>query len=150
MNSHTTSLMLYAMLLHFVGDFILQNNAMAIGKSKDNWILARHVSVYSVTVAAGLWPVIGWRAAFTLWTLTYGAHFVTDYFTSRWTSRLWFVGQTCQQEKRTESDGEYSVTRYDWVPQFDGTKRHDFFVAIGFDQLLHAVQLGFTLVLVVK
>jgi hypothetical protein len=47
--------------------------------------------------------------------ITFITHGVTDYFTSKWTSRLW-------EEKKV----------------------HDFFVVIGLDQLIHATTLLIT------
>jgi hypothetical protein len=86
---------------HFVGDFVLQSDRMATNKSKSNRILAQHVGIYS---ACFLW--IG--VLFVM--ITAALHFVTDYVTSRWTSRLYAAG-----------------------------RRHDFFVVIGLDQLIHAM-----------
>jgi len=47
--------------------------------------------------------------------ITFITHWVTDYFTSKWTSRLW-------EEKQV----------------------HNFFVVIGLDQLIHATSLLIT------
>jgi hypothetical protein len=57
-----------------------------------------------------------------LWvfTITFVSHFATDYFTSRWTKSLW--------EKK---------------------EVHDFFVAVGFDQFMHAAQLFYTYALLI-
>lgn len=46
------------------------------------------------------------------WLITFIAHTITDYFTSRLNSKLWSEG-----------------------------KVHNFFVSVGFDQVLHYVQL---------
>ena len=91
---------------HFVADFVLQTHTMAVNKSTSNKWLASHVGVYTLffVFIAILSPVI------TLgYVLVNGVlHFITDYFTSRATTRLW-------KEERV----------------------HDFFVVIGFDQALH-------------
>jgi hypothetical protein len=75
--------MLYVVVLvwiHFIGDFVLQSDKMAINKSKSNrWLLA-HVFTYSLPFA-----LFGWKFV----VLTFCFHCVTDYFTSRGTSYLW-------------------------------------------------------------
>lgn len=70
--------------LHFLGDFILQTDKMATGKSKSNKILLIHVAVYSLPLL-----IIGVEFAIVNLIL----HFVVDYFTSRATSRLWQRGE---------------------------------------------------------
>ena len=66
--------------LHFIADFILQTDKMAINKSSSNRWLGLHVSVYTVPF---FW--FGWRFAL----VNGAAHFVTDWLTSRGTSYLW-------------------------------------------------------------
>lgn len=114
------------LLIHFISDFIIQTQDQASNKSSSNSYLARHVFNYSLFTAIG-WLVIfpshismpwdsehetGTINVFWVFTITFVAHFITDYFTSRWTRSLW--------EKK---------------------EVHDFFVAIGFDQFLHFLQL---------
>jgi hypothetical protein len=75
--------MLYIVALiwmHFVSDFVLQTDKMAINKSKSNKWLGIHVLVYSCPFL-----FFGWK--FALVTLLF--HFMTDYITSRGTSYLW-------------------------------------------------------------
>lgn len=96
---------LWILIAHFVGDFVMQTDKMAKGKSTDNVILFHHITWYVVPLmvvsAVTLIPAI--------WVIINGAaHFVVDYFTSRRSSRQWSEG-----------------------------KVHDFFVTVGFDQLLH-------------
>lgn len=109
-------------IVHWFADFVLQTDKQAKGKSK-NWNdLLSHTLTYSI-----VWIVIGllWClfdiqintskiAGYILWftSITFIAHTITDYFTSRLNSRLWSEG-----------------------------KVHNFFVSIGFDQVLHYVQL---------
>lgn len=105
-------------VLHFIGDFLFQDNWMALNKSKMNGALTVHVMAY-------LLPFWFWAIAtntpqmFLVWTAV--LHWVTDYYTSRITSKLWFIDER----------------------GVDMSKRHWFFVMIGFDQLLHYAALAF-------
>ena len=73
--------------MHFFADFVLQNDKMALNKSKSNLWLGIHVLVYMIPIT-----VFGWK-----FSLINGvAHFITDWFTSRGTTYLW------QKKKRHE------------------------------------------------
>jgi hypothetical protein len=105
--------------VHWIADFVLQTHWQASNKSKDNEALGRHVAVYTSALAFSV-PFIFPTDAYSRWFLfvifNSWLHFVTDYFTSRASSRLW--------------------AKQDW---------HNFFVVIGFDQLIHQVTLGVTM-----
>jgi hypothetical protein len=106
----TTLLVLVA---HFVGDFVFQSDYMAKNKSKDSWVLTQHVSTYTVVLAIVCLPfnIALTTGQFLLFVVGNGcAHWITDYFTSRLSSYMWKEGRV-----------------------------HDFFVVIGFDQLIHYV-----------
>lgn len=106
---------LFTILLcvHFVADFMLQTNWMAVNKSSKWWPLTAHILVYSACL-------LPFGAVFAL--VNGMAHFCTDAVSSRITSYLW------KQERR-----------------------HEFFVVIGFDQLIHVLTLLWTLeVLVIR
>lgn len=76
--------MIFALIwVHWLADFVLQTDKMAIGKSTSNRWLGYHVAVYT----ACLLP-FGWKLALA----NGAAHFCTDWVTSRWTSRLWKKG----------------------------------------------------------
>lgn len=69
------------LILHFIGDFIMQSDRMGTCKSNNSVVLGEHVMIYSVP----LMLVFG---------VQYGVinglmHFLTDFSTSRWTSYLW-------------------------------------------------------------
>ena len=106
---------------HWVSDFVFQTHEMSLKKSKSNLWLTYHVVVYSA-VTSILWLIFfGMEIETVLFTfslvfgITLVTHWITDYFTSRWTSRLW-------AEKEI----------------------HNFFVVIGLDQLIHATTLLIT------
>jgi hypothetical protein len=116
------------LIIHFIGDFVLQTDKQAKGKSKNWGDLLSHTLTYS-----GFWLFIGtmWSISSNIYThfnylfdwwivwkfsiITFIFHTITDYFTSRLNSKLWTKGDV-----------------------------HNFFVSIGFDQILHYVQLFLT------
>ena len=106
------------LLIHWFADFVLQTDKQALGKSKEwKWLL-NHTINYSL-----VWLIVSaFLAGFTSnWYLllfapiTFVCHTATDYYTSRVNSQLW-----------------------------EQKKVHQFFVSIGFDQILHYVQLFLT------
>lgn len=129
----TFSLPIGLILLHFIGDFILQSNWMALGKSKSIPPLTFHVLVYSLVFL----PFYG----FHFWIVTFYLHWIVDFITSRITSKLWFIDLFPTSCKPEDADPNWS-TYYAHIRE---NKRHWFFVMIGFDQLIHYVCLGLTL-----
>jgi hypothetical protein len=115
------------LLTHWVADFILQTDKQAKGKSK-NWSdLLEHTSTYGIVWIFVSCLLIGYitKSQPTQWyvihallfgLITFICHTLTDYFTSRLNAKLWAKGDT-----------------------------HNFFVSVGFDQVLHYVQLFLTL-----
>jgi len=105
---------------HFIADFVCQSDWMAKNKSSSYKALLAHVVVYTVIIGLGISSFFYFADVMSIdytlvvyWTLLNGAlHGVVDFFTSRLTSRLWAKGDT-----------------------------HNFFVVIGFDQLLHSITL---------
>lgn len=110
------------MLFHWIGDFILQSNEMATNKSKSIYYLSSHVFVYSVTIYLYLMLLLLMGFEITVldcywfFGFNFSAHWLIDFITSRITSTL------------------YRKNRI-----------HDFFVVIGFDQLLHFTTLYISL-----
>lgn len=114
----------FILFVHWIADFVLQTDKQAKGKSK-NWSdLLEHTICYSL---AWCIPLCFWLYItdnikvidlFHLWFfifITFISHTITDYFTSRLNTKLWQQGKT-----------------------------HQFFVSVGFDQLLHYFQLFIT------
>ena len=119
-----TILFIFAIIfIHWIADFVLQTHEQAVNKSTDNWYLTKHVLTYT-----GMWMVfitifLGFSNEYVfdnsvLWFLliTFVSHWITDYYTSRLNSYLWKKGDV-----------------------------HNFFVSVGFDQVLHYVQLFLTI-----
>lgn len=92
--------------MHTFADFFLQTDKMAINKSSSNRWMAIHVGVYSLVFVI-------FSPLFAL--VNFILHFMTDYVSSRLTTRLWKSGE-----------------------------RHWFFVVIGVDQALHMTALLLT------
>ena len=70
--------------VHFLSDFILQSNKMAMNKSKDVNYLIFHCIVYSIPLF-----IFGWEFAIFNSIL----HFFVDYITSKITSYFWIINQ---------------------------------------------------------
>ena len=113
---------LFILVVHWVADFVLQTHHMSTRKSTSNYYLTLHVSVYTFTTIV-LWSIVFpltliHISSLGIWlsfAAIFASHWVTDYFTSRLTSKL------------------YKEEKY-----------HDFFVVIGLDQVLHYTQLLLT------
>lgn len=110
-------------IVHWFADFVLQTDKQAKGKSKNWKDLLSHTFNYSLTFWC--FAVIAFNGnlikACYFYVITLVLHTITDYFTSRLNSKLWEQG-----------------------------KVHYFFVSIGFDQVLHYVQLFTTYYLLTK
>ena len=105
---------------HWFADFVMQNGEDAKNKSHDWGALLRHTTTYSLlwlpmTLLLGTMGIVFVGITFVLHTLT-------DYFTSKHTSKQYAKGN------------------------FGGPSPRgmDFFVTIGFDQVLHYTQLVLT------
>lgn len=70
--------------LHFIADFILQTDYMAVNKSKSNRVLLGHALCY----ASPFILIVGIKYGLLNGLL----HFGTDYISSRVTSNLWSKG----------------------------------------------------------
>lgn len=108
-------------LIHWVADFVIQTDGQAKNKSKNNYILIAHTLNYSLLLFFGIAFLYASMYGsgekcfwFSLWfsSITFICHTITDYFTSRLNSKLWAKGDM-----------------------------HNFFVSVGFDQVLHYAQL---------
>lgn len=107
------------LFIHWIADFILQTDKMAKGKSKNMEDLLDHTYTYSgvFVIASLIYSIVtgNWAMAIIFPPITLLCHTVTDYITSRVNAKLWAKGDV-----------------------------HNFFVSVGFDQFLHAVQLLLT------
>jgi len=99
-------------IVHFLADFVFQTSQMATGKSKSLKWLSIHVSVYALVSLISFFIIAkfldNYYMAFVWWIGNVALHFVTDFITSKVTSKFW-------------ESKNYRL----------------FFVMIGFDQLIH-------------
>ena len=128
----TLTVILSIIFIHWVADFIFQAEEWATNKSKSNTALFKHVLTYSTIWVLPACVILGnlrpsetteWYVYSTLlfFTLTFLCHFITDYITSRIVSKRF-------------ADKYYGSP----IPNFGA------FTVIGFDQVLHYVQLFLT------
>lgn len=113
---------------HWLADFVFQDEKDAINKWHSMSALYSHTLDYSASFFFPIWILLtldkynifgGLVLSAVFMIVTFICHTTTDYFTSKWTHKLWDEGKT-----------------------------HDFFVAIGLDQFLHGAQLMGTYVLI--
>jgi len=129
-------LVLQIVFAHWVSDFVLQSGWMATNKSKNRRALLAHVATYTASMTVLMFimalllsdTVIKFNmingiilamtpSAYMTWILLNGVlHLITDAVTSRITAKLWMRGDM-----------------------------HNFFVVVGFDQMVHYTCLFVTL-----
>jgi len=112
------------LIIHWIADFILQTHWQASNKSKNNKALLAHTITYMCAVILMMMAIhvlhdmqleLWMSLAFAFGFISFVIHTIQDYITSRMTSKLYAKGDF-----------------------------HNFFVVIGFDQILHYVQLFLT------
>ncbi len=114
-------LILSVLLVHWIGDFVAQTDKQAKGKSK-NWVdLLEHTFLYTcIWMAPAL--IYGGYNNISIYLIgdflgiTFLLHTATDFYTSRVNARF-----------------------------HEENKIHELFVSIGFDQILHYMQLFLTI-----
>lgn len=121
------TILIFALIaIHWVADFVLQTHWQASNKSKNWWALSAHVATYTgallLLTGVVIYGIPGLAVmsipAFLMWVLLNGViHFGVDAVTSRASSKLFAK---------------------DW---------HNFFVVVGFDQVIHYFTLFGTLLL---
>lgn len=112
------SAIIILLVAHYISDFLLQTRWMANNKSKNLKALSLHVLVYTVGIAIASTFILDGQDIIFYALLNGGLHFVTDFFTSKWTSSLY--------------------KKENWF---------GFFGVVGLDQLIHGLTLLTTLTL---
>lgn len=139
-----TNILVCLLIVHWVADFILQSDYMALNKSKNWEALILHCLVY----AGPFMPVLlvlgqGIKAAACFMIFLFVTHFWVDAITSRITSKLWFFKRTDRLWVTYEAvykDEDFDFSDELWL--FEGGNRHWFFVVIGLDQLIHQLTIA--------
>jgi len=151
------TLPLSLVIIHFLGDFLAQNDWMAIHKSKRLDALTLHVLAYTSVLFVVLIS-LDYRSDLALLfaVTTFLAHWVTDFFTSKLSRKLFWMtgpytgvtqlrmGQPENVEGATTMHFPTGETVYIDHEGQGIQSRHWFFCWIGFDQVLHYVQLAVT------
>lgn len=118
-------IILCLLFTHWIGDFVTQSHWMSINKSKDWNALISHIAVYTGAwmITVGLLGSVLHLELRIVWfiPITMLIHGAVDYYTSRVHSQM------------------YKEEKY-----------HEFFTSIGFDQLVHHVQIFLTFYLLTK
>lgn len=110
------STILLILLIHWCGDFCIQTHEQSQAKSTDMVQLFYHVGTYTLVWIIGSYCMLGdWGDAILFGMITFGCHFWTDFITSRIGKFYWNKGDI-----------------------------HNGFVIVGFDQILHYIQLFLT------
>lgn len=76
-------LILWMLLLHWVADFIFQDEKWALNKSKSLSALLQHVFTYSVIITLGMFPFLSLFNTVVFWASAFLFHFIVDFFTSK-------------------------------------------------------------------
>ena len=112
---------IYVLFIHWIADFVFQDDETALKKSSNVWYLAFHSINYTAVLCVGLfwWLYLNelpyTKAIPTLFAINCSLHMFIDGITSRINAYLY------------------------------GKARHWFFVSVGFDQFLHYVVLFWSL-----
>lgn len=112
-------IILSILFIHWVADFVFQTSWQAENKSKQWSALLAHTGLYSLAWFPPIYiygVFMDWGISILLFIpITFVCHTATDYYTSRVNLMLW--------EKK---------------------EVHTFFASVGFDQMLHYIQLFVT------
>lgn len=120
-------IVIWILFAHWIGDYVLQSHNMAINKSSSWYYLFAHTATYSACIFVFMLGIVYAMPDFTwinnteLLLVTFLFHSLQDYITSRINKRL-----------------------------AEAKRDHDFYLCIGFDQLLHITQLIITFKLLIR
>jgi membrane-bound metal-dependent hydrolase YbcI (DUF457 family) len=116
------------LFIHFVADFLFQSRQMGVKKSRNIYWLVAHIYVYSIITFLG-WIFffnLNLKMSFELISLTVFSHFLTDYITSKISSKFYLKSKKSKSLKESKY--------FEWL----------FWSTIGFDQLIHSITLILT------
>lgn len=116
-----------ALILHFIADFILQSNEMAIKKSQEPLVLLKHCGIHLGVFFIGFVLLHGFIGAFLIALANATFHAVIDW-------NIWRTYKKWAAKTNPNIKSAADVMN-------DEKARHWFFVTIGFDQLLHGLSI---------
>lgn len=139
----TLTEILLIILIHWIADFVLQTEKQAKCKSKNLHDLLSHTIYYSIITSLFyilLFPCIysftelepGYLNIIYFTLITFITHTITDYFTSRINNKFIPEREYVHSYKIIDKFSFFRYKNENW---------HNFFVSIGFDQVLHYTQL---------
>lgn len=108
-------IILLIIVMHYIGDFLCQTEYMAINKSENIYALVSHTFVYTFVVTVPMLFLLPHSSTAFLF-ITFIAHSITDYYTSRINKKLYKKAQNTKNAR-------------------------PFFNMVGLDQVLHYTQL---------
>lgn len=112
---------IFILLIHFLADFGLQTHEQATKKSYSFKFLCYHTGVYSIIWFLASFVIFNnWTFALLFAIITFICHTITDMWSSRISSKF-----------------------------FKANDFHNGFVVVGFDQILHYIQLLITFKLLI-
>lgn len=146
----TASVIVLALILHFIADFLLQSREMGKNKSSQFPVLLHHIGIQFAVMAVGLMILLDPLTAIAVSAANAVIHGVIDWHiwrgyklyvykklykqvTSDPRSTVWYTMHPDKQE------AGYQVLVAEKAAAFKYWEDHWFYATIGFDQLLHAV-----------
>lgn len=145
MDAYSISLILLIISFHWIADFVLQTEWQATNKSKNIKALIAHTTTYST-----FWlPVsliffdFSFLNSLAFVGITFLFHTATDYLTSKLNTRL--VTEIRKEQIEAFQKGLLECSpQENFLNSIGKGKWHNFFVSVGFDQVLHYAQLFLT------
>lgn len=109
---NTDNTLILAIIGHLVGDYLLQNDWMALNKKKHSFNCAIHCCIWAwaVCMFAGWYPWIDWKMA-VIWQALFWSHYAQD----RTNVIPWWMDLIGQKQFRTGMCSPWSIIVVDNV-----------------------------------
>lgn len=130
-------IVLIIIFIHWIADFLIQTDWQAKNKSSNNSALLLHTGIYSLVWLPFSIILFG-NLGYLFILITFICHTITDYFTSRLNTKLVPKRELVGNSRNTNGIecNIFAISKNEsW---------HNFFVSVGFDQVLHYTQLLLT------
>ena len=76
-------LFIYILILHYLGDYIVQPYWLSVQKSESQKMLLYHAFIYTSVLYLGLIFVVGLKSVLVFSGITFALHYIVDFVTSR-------------------------------------------------------------------